>query len=146
VECITTAWRTAGFEPDEPVDEEYPLVLTTGRVLYHYHTVMTRKVPGLNEIYPEGTLEIHSVDAKRLGIEDGALAKVASRRGKLVVKAEVIDTPPEGTVFMTFHFAEAAANLLTNPALDPVAKIPEYKVCAVKVEAANREEETEIIA
>ena len=128
------------IEPDEQVDDEYPLVLTTGRVLYHYHTVMTRKVPGLNALSPEGTVEIHLEDAAHLGIENGALAKVSSRRGSIVARAEVSDTPPAGTVFTTFHFAEAAANLLTNPALDPVAKIPEFKYCAVRVEGVEAEE------
>ena len=104
-------------------------------LVYHYHTVMTRYVDGLNKICPEGTVEINPSDAASLGIENGGLAKVTSRRGSLVAKAEVTDVAPEGTVFTTFHFREAAANLLTNPALDPVAKIPEYKVCAVKVEA-----------
>jgi formate dehydrogenase alpha subunit len=127
------------IEPAEAVDEAYPLVLTTGRVLYHYHTVISRKAPGLNALYPEEMVEIHPADAEHLGIEAGALVRVASRRGSVVAKAEVVDRPPEGTVFMTFHFAESAANLLTNAALDPVAKIPEYKVCAVKVEAVSSE-------
>ena len=129
---------------DEAVDETYPLVLTTGRVLYHYHTVMTRKVPGLNEICPEGTVEIHPTDAVQLGLEDGAFARVSSRRGSVVARAEVTDRTLEGTVFMTFHFKEAATNLLTNPALDPVAKIPEYKVCAVRVEATPQPEVAEM--
>ena len=128
------------IEPDEQVDEEYPLVLTTGRVLYHYHTIMTRKVSGLNQLYPEGTVEIHPADAKSLGIEEGGLARVTSRRGSVVTRAEVTERTPAGTVFMTFHFAEAAANLLTSRALDPVAKIPEYKVCAVRVEPVSAED------
>jgi formate dehydrogenase alpha subunit len=123
-------------EPDELVDGEYPLVLTTGRVLYHYHTIMTRKVPGLNALHPEGTVEVNPADALRLGLADGDLARVTSRRGRVVARAEVTDTPPAGTVFMTFHFKEAAVNLLTSQALDPVAKIPELKVCAVRVEKA----------
>jgi formate dehydrogenase major subunit len=122
---------------DELPDEEYPFILTTGRVLYHYHTAtMSRRSVGLNERYPEGLVEINPKDAEKLGINDGNMVKVSSRRGAVEVKATVIETPPEGTVFMTFHFKEAAANILTNPALDPIGKIPEYKVCAVKVEAA----------
>ncbi len=123
-------------DPLETVDGDYPMVLTTGRQLYHFHSVMTRKVPGLNVLSPEATVEVNPRDAGRLGIEDKNLTKVTSRRGSLIAKAEVTDTPPEGTVFMTFHFKEAAANILTNPTLDPVAKIPEYKACAVRVEPA----------
>jgi len=116
------------------------LVLTTGRVLYHFHTIMTRKVPGLNVIHPEGTVEINPVDAEHLDIEDGGFARVTSRRGSVVARAEVTDRSPAGTVFMTFHFKEAAVNLLTSRALDPAAKIPEYKVCAVRLEKAEYEE------
>jgi formate dehydrogenase alpha subunit len=123
-------------DPSETVDESYPMVLTTGRQLYHFHTIMTRKVPGLNVLSPEATVEIHPEDADRLGIQDRALTRVTSRRGSVVAAAEVTDTPPAGTVFMTFHFKEAAANILTNPVLDPVSKIPEFKVCAVRVEPA----------
>ncbi len=122
---------------DEVPDKEYPFFLTTGRVLYHFHTAtMTRRSEGLVERYPESLAEINPRDAEKLGIKDGDFVVVTSRRGSLKVKASVIETPPEGTIFMNFHFSEAAVNLLTNPALDPVGKIPEYKVCAVKVEAA----------
>ena len=120
--------------PELP-DEEYPFLLTTGRVLYHYHTMISRKSKGLSEIYPEGVVEINPEDAARLGIQpDNGLVEVASRRGKVKVKARITDTVPPGIVFMTFHFKEAAANLLTLDALDPVSKIPGYKVCAVKVQ------------
>ncbi len=120
--------------PELP-DEEYPFLLTTGRVLYHYHTMISRKSKGLSEIYPEGVVEINPEDAARLGIQpDNGLVEVASRRGKVKVKARITDTVPPGIVFMTFHFKEAVANLLTLDALDPVAKIPGYKVCAVKVQ------------
>ncbi len=122
--------------PELP-DHEYPFILTTGRVLYHYHTVMTRKSKGLSEIYPEGVVEINPEDASRLGIKpDNGLVEVSSRRGKVHVKAKVSDNLPPGVVFMTFHFKEAAANLLTLDVLDPVAKIPEFKVCAVKIQKA----------
>lgn len=121
--------------PQEVPDAEYPLVLTTGRVLYHFHGgTMSRRSKGLDEIYPEGFVEINPVDARALGIEDGNLIKVSSRRGHVTAKAEVVDRPDQGVIFMTFHFKEAAANLLTIAALDPVAKIPEFKACAVKVE------------
>jgi formate dehydrogenase alpha subunit len=119
--------------PELP-DEKYPFLLTTGRVLYHYHTVISRKSKGLSEIYPEGVIEINPEDAQRLGIDpNNGLVEVTSRRGKVQVKSKVSDNLPPGIVFMTFHFYEAAANLLTIDALDPVAKIPEFKVCAVDI-------------
>ncbi len=122
--------------PAEEPDAEYPLVLTTGRVLYHWHGgTMSRRAAGLNEIYPEPLVEINPVDARALKIKDGEMITVTSRRGTVTARAEVVDRPDPGVVFMTFHFQEAAANLLTIAALDPVAKIPEYKVCAVRVEA-----------
>jgi len=126
------------YRPSEEVpDKEYPFFLTTGRVLYHFHTAtMTRRSEGLVERCPESLAEINPKDAEGLGIKDGDFVTVTSRRGSLKVRASVVETPPEGTIFMNFHFSEAAVNLLTNPALDPVGKIPEYKVCAVKVEAA----------
>jgi formate dehydrogenase alpha subunit len=121
--------------PAEMPDSEYPLVLSTGRSLYHFHTgTMTRKVSGLNAIEPEAAVLINPEDASRLGINQGDKVKVSSRRGEIVVKAEVTDSFAPGVVFMTFHFAESAANILTNPKLDPVSKIPELKVSAVKVE------------
>ena len=122
------------IEPNELVDDNYPLRLSTGRALHHYHTIMTRKVEGLNVLSPAGIAEVNHADAGRLGLADGAMTRISSRRGSLVAKAQVSDKTPPGTVFMTFHFVEAAANLLTNSALDPIAKIPEFKVCAVKVE------------
>jgi predicted molibdopterin-dependent oxidoreductase YjgC len=119
--------------PELP-DEEYPFLLTTGRTLYHYHTVITRKSKGLSEIFPEGVVEINREDATRLGIgSENGWVEIASRRGKVLVKTKVGEHVPPGVLFMTFHFKEAAANLLTIDALDPVAKIPELKVCAVKV-------------
>lgn len=120
--------------PAELPDDEYPLLLTTGRVLWHYHTgSLTRRAQGLAAIYPEGSIEIHPEDASRLDVADGELVEVSSRRGLVNVKAEVTEKIQPGVVFMTFHFAESAANLLTNSAFDPVAKIPEFKACAVKV-------------
>jgi len=127
------------FEPpNEMPDKEYPFVLNTGRRLYHYHTgTMTRKVKGLNAIYGEESVEISPVDARQISIGEGDLIKITSRRGSLVAKANVTDRVPAGMVFTSFHFAETAINLLTNPARDPVAKIPELKICAVKVEKAS---------
>jgi anaerobic selenocysteine-containing dehydrogenase len=86
----------------------------------------------------EGLLEINPEDAQALGINDGEMVKASSRRGEITVKARVTEVSPPGVVFMTFHFAESPANVLTNPAADPVAKIPEYKVCAVRVEKASQ--------
>jgi formate dehydrogenase alpha subunit len=115
-------------------DEEYPFILTTGRVLCQYHTgTMTRKVGDLNYLRGEELVEMNPQDALSLGIEDGELIEVASRRGKVRAKAMTTEKSPEGVVFMTFHFSETPTNVLTNPALDPIAKIPELKVCAVKL-------------
>ena len=123
--------------PAELPDDEYPMLLSTGRVLYQYHTgTMTRLGKGTRERYPESLAEIHPADAAKLGIEDGQRVRVTSRRGTVEAKAKITGRSDQGMVFMNFHFHEAAVNLLTNPALDPVAKIPEYKVCAVRVEAA----------
>jgi formate dehydrogenase alpha subunit len=121
--------------PGEMPDADYPLVLTTGRSLYHYHTgTMTRRVSGLNIIEPEGVVEINPKDASRLDIAQCDRVRVTSRRGGVITKAKITETVPPGVVFMTFHFSESAANIVTNPKLDPVSKIPEFKVAAVKVE------------
>ena len=121
--------------PEELPDKDYPLILTTGRNLFHFHTgTMSRKVRGLNKFRGEELVEMNAGDASALGIADGDMVKVISRRGAVVAKARVDDVSPPGVVFMTFHFAESPTNQLTNPALDPVAKIPEYKVCADRVE------------
>ena len=120
--------------PAEVVDSEYPLYLTTGRVLYQYHTgTMTMKSEGLNELAPESFVEISVQDAETYDIEEGDLLKIASRRGEIEANAKISMKAVKGTVFIPFHYAKAAANMLTNSALDPIAKIPEYKVCAVKM-------------
>ncbi len=120
-------------------DKEYPLVLTTERSLFHYHTgTMTRKVSGLNTLRPEELVEINPEDASLLGIGNGETVKVISRRGEVVAKAKVTEASPVGVVAMTFHFAESPTNRLTNPALDPVAKIPEFKVCAIRIEKTGK--------
>lgn len=120
--------------PAEQTDDEYPLYLTTGRVLYHYHTgTMTRRTEGLNERAPESFVEIAAADAEKFGIEDKSMVSVASRRGEITVRAKVSDMVDSGTVFIPFHYAEAAANRLTNAQLDPISNIPEYKVCAIKL-------------
>ena len=125
-------------DPAELPDEEYPLILTTGRVTAHYHTgTMTRRSWGLNGAHPEESLEINPVDAKKLGIEDSDKVRVTTRRGSLVTNAQVTTRVPEGLTFITFHFTESPGNLLTNSATDPVSKTPEFKVCAVKVEKVS---------
>lgn len=119
----------------ETPDKEYPFILTTKRSPYHFHTgTMTRRVAGLNIIRPQELLEINPADADLLGIANGEMVRVISRRGEVTASAEVTDSSPPGVVSMTFHFAESPTNLLTNPVLDPVAKIPELKVCAARVE------------
>ena len=121
--------------PAEVPDDEYPLYLTTGRVLYQYHTgTMTMRSEGLNELAPECFVEISQKDAQAYELKQGEAIKVASRRGEITAKARISDMAVEGTLFIPFHYAAAAANELTNRALDPTAKIPEYKVCAVKIE------------
>lgn len=124
--------------PAELPDAAYPLMLTTGRVLYHWHGgEMTHRARNLQAMYPEALVEIHPKDAIKAAIGNGELMKVASRRGEILAKAEITDRVEPGLIFTTFHFADSAANFLTNPALDPQAKIPEYKVCAVRVERVN---------
>jgi formate dehydrogenase alpha subunit len=122
-------------EPAEAPDEEYPLLLTTGRIMFHFHTgTMTRRSEKLDREVPAGYVEISPEDADRLGLGKSEMVRVISRRGEIETTAWITRRVPPGTVFIPFHFAEAAANMLTNPALDPVAKIPEYKVAAVRVE------------
>jgi len=123
------------YRPSQELpDEEFPLILSTGRVLYHWHGgTMTRRSK-LDDIYPEALIEIHPNDAERIGIYTGDWVKIRSRRGEIEVKALVTERSPEGMVFLPFHFVEAAANILTLDARDPQAKIPDFKVCAVAVE------------
>jgi formate dehydrogenase alpha subunit len=121
--------------PAEEPDADYPLFLTTGRSFVHYHSgTMTRVSPSLHRELETGYMEISPTDAKAMGIKDGERVKVSSRRGEIQIKAKISRKVDRGVVFIPFHFAEAAANVLTNPVYDPVAKIPEYKACAVKVE------------
>jgi predicted molibdopterin-dependent oxidoreductase YjgC len=118
-------------------DAEYPFVLTTGRVYEHYHTgTMTRKGTALNRLYPEALAEINVEDARTLKVVNGDYINIISRRGRLRIKAMVSEVTDRGVTFVPFHFFEAAVNQLTNSALDPVSKIPELKICAVKIEKA----------
>ncbi len=118
--------------PDELPDEEYPLLLSSGRKLQHYN-VMTRNSKALDAHAPEELAEINPEDAKRLGIEDGERVKVASRRGELETKVKVTDRVLPGMLWMTLHYKESPTNVLTNAAYDPITKTYEYKVCGVKV-------------
>jgi len=121
--------------PAETPDDEYPLILTTERSLYHYHTgTMTRRVEGLNVLRPHELVEVNPRNASSLGVADGETVRIVSRRGAVTARVKVTEESPPGVVSMTFHFAESPTNMLTSPALDPVAKIPELKVCAVRIE------------
>jgi len=121
--------------PRELPDDEYPLVLSTGRVLQHFHTgTMSRRSDVLDRLVPAGVIEINPVDAELLGIADAEMVGVVSRRGRIEIAARVTERVAVGTLFLAFHYREAPANRLTIAALDPVAKIPEFKVCAVRVE------------
>jgi formate dehydrogenase alpha subunit len=125
------------IEPAEMIDAEYPLYLTTGRLLYHYHTgTMSMRTGGLNQIAPEAFVEISPQDARKLEVEEGALVNIDSRRGTIQARIKISRKAVDGTIFIPFHFATAAANRLTNAALDPISGIPEFKVCAVKVSRA----------
>jgi len=124
------------YRPSEELpDEEYPFVLTTGRRYAHYHTrTMTGRCPSLEREFPEPMAQVHVKDAQKLGLKDGGLLKVTSRRGEVVVPVTLGDVVPEGAIFMDFHFHEANPNRLLGTFLDPVSKTPDYKVCAVKLE------------
>jgi formate dehydrogenase alpha subunit len=122
-------------EAAELPDEEYPLILTTGRLMFHWHTgTMTRRSEKLEQEVPEAYVEMHPDDATRIGLDGAKRVRVASRRGEIELGVRITKRIRPGVVFIPFHFVEAAANALTHAALDPVAKIPEYKVCAVRVE------------
>src|SRR3954453_14808249 len=121
--------------PAEEPDADYPLVLTTGRQLEHWHTgAMTRRASVLDEIEPEAVASLAPVELRRLGITAGDQIRVITRRGMIELKARSDSAVAPGQVFIPFCYAEAAANVLTNPQLDPIGKIPEYKFCAAKVE------------
>ena len=120
--------------PDEVPDAEYPMVLSTGRVLEHWHTgSMTRRAEVLDALEPEAVAFMAPREIYRMGLEPGDRLRLETRRGAVEVKVRSDRDVPIGMVFMPFCYAEAAANLLTNPALDPTGKIPEFKFCAVRV-------------
>jgi predicted molibdopterin-dependent oxidoreductase YjgC len=124
----------------EETDDEYPFILTTGRLLEHWHGgTMTRRSQ-LDALYPQALVDMHEIDAARGGFKTGDVVRVESRRGSVVLRVNVSPKTHPGVVFIPMHFAEAAANLLTIDALDPQAKIPEFKACAVRVMAAREED------
>jgi formate dehydrogenase alpha subunit len=125
------------LDPAEMPDEEYPYWLTTGRMFAHYHTgTMTRVSKHLDTEQKTGYVEINPEDAKTLGVNDGATVRLATRRGETKIPVRVSNKVVPGVLFVPFHFSENPANILTNSAFDPIAKIPEFKVCAVKIEKA----------
>ena len=124
----------------EQADDEYPFILTTGRLLEHWHGGTMSRNSALNDAYPEARVEIHPADAEMHGITNNMPVRVTSRRGEIFLRATVTEKTTVGVAFIAWHFAEAAANLLTNDALDPQAKIPEFKACAVQVFPAREDE------
>jgi formate dehydrogenase major subunit len=124
--------------PAEMPDEDYPYILTTGRSIFHYHTgTMTRRTPRLDDEVPDNFCQLNPKDAAIEKIKNGDTIGLKTRRGRIEAKAWVTNEVPEGLVFVPFHFAESCANKLTNPVLDPACGMPEYKICAVKVEVAD---------
>jgi len=121
--------------PAETPDDDYPMLLNTGRVLYHWHGgSMTRRAAGLLSLYDRALVEISLQDAHRLGIKNQDRLRMTSRRGSVQAEAWITDRVPPGMIYANFHFPESPINELTLAALDPISKIPEFKVCAVKVE------------
>jgi formate dehydrogenase major subunit len=121
--------------PDEQPDRDYPFVLSTGRQLEHWHTgAMTRRATSLNALEPEATAQMNMADIARLRLEPGDAVRVTTRRGTITIKLRADNNVPQGVIYVPFAYVEAAANLLTNPKLDPFGKIPEFKYCAARVE------------
>lgn len=134
------------YEPSkEQPDAEYPFMLTTGRVLYHWHGGTQTRHSILDFAQPEALVEINPADAPQIPCRDGDPVRVSSRRGAIVLRAKITEKASRGVVFIPFHFAEAAANMLTIDAVDPQAKIPEYKICAVKIEPATLAELEQVL-
>ena len=125
--------------PAEITDAEYPFILTTGRNLFQYHSgSMSRRVKPIEDHAGEPYVEIHPEDGRRFSLSNGDKIKVVSRRGEIEIKARFTKKVSEGTVFIPMHYREAAANMITNDVLDPVVKIPEFKVCAVRIGPAGK--------
>lgn len=129
-----TVWMRPHADPGEPTDAEYPIALTTGRILEHWHTLtMTGTAPQLNRAAPKAYVEINPVDANKMGIRNKDQVKVETRRGSLNIEARVIDRPAPGTVFVPFHWKETPINVLCSDIFDPGSKEPEYKVAAARI-------------
>jgi len=144
IENFPTASGRAKFVPADLIsaaerpDSEYPMVLITGRQLEHWHTgSMTRRAANLDYIEPEPMASLHPLDLDGLGVRPGDTLTIASRRGRISLYARADDGMPRGAVFVPFCYYEAAANMLTNPVLDPFGKIPEFKYCAVQITAGG---------
>ncbi|MFI5210404.1 MAG: molybdopterin oxidoreductase family protein, partial [Gemmatimonadales bacterium] len=121
--------------PSELPDQEFPFVLNSGRQMYHWHTgTMTRRSEGLDSREPLPIVEMHAADALDLGVSEGGTVRITSRRGSLLISVRISDRQARGQVFIPMHYREAAVNLLTNPRLDPYAKIASFKVSAVRIE------------
>ena len=133
-------FTTVHHRPSEELpDEEFPFILTTGRELFQYHTgTMTRRVDAVNVVLPTASVEMHPGDAEYIGVQDGEMVCVSSRRGSIDIKVSVSPRPAKGVVFIPFHYREAAANILTHAALDPISKIPEFKVCSVNIKPLKK--------
>ena len=128
--------------PAEATDSDFPFILTTGRTSFRYHTgTMCSRTSTLEREEPECFVEISPADAQRMGIRSNMPVMVVSRRGKIAVNARVSDNVPERMIFIPFHYRDVAANLITNPAVDPISKIPEFKICAVHVVPVYSESE-----
>jgi formate dehydrogenase major subunit len=145
VDRFPTATGRARFVPADIIpaaerpDDDYPMVLITGRQLEHWHTgAMTRRASVLDAIEPHPVASMHPLDLDDIGAEPGAVVTVASRRGSVTLYARADAGTPRGAVFIPFCYYEAAANMLTNPALDPFGKIPEFKYCAVRVKKGGQ--------
>lgn len=134
------AFTAVHYRPSEELpDSRYPFIFTTGRVLFQYHTgTMTRRVDAINIISPAAYIEMHPEDAEMLRFADGDMVRVSSRRGSVDTQVRISGRPSKGVLFMPFHFSEAAANILTNTASDPISRIPELKVCAVNVKHTDQ--------
>ncbi len=132
-------------EPAELPDEEYPILLSTGRMLYHYN-ITTRYSETVDSIRPYELAEIHPVDAEKLGVEEEGFVRVSSRRGSVITRVTITDKVKPGMMFMTFHYRETPTNELTNSAFDPITATGEYKVAAVKIEKVDKEEASKVLA
>ena len=128
----------AVIAPDEAPDKEYPMIMTTGRQLEHWHTgSMTRRAMVLDAVEPEANCSLHPKTLRALGVEPGGMVRLTTRRGSIDIMARADRAVSEDMVFVPFAYVEAAANVLTNPAVDPYGKIPEFKFSAVRVEAVQ---------